>query len=216
MNSIELIPRIVENYIYKYLSPEDELLEEISAYTKKNHPRAQMLSGHMQGKFLEMVSSMIHPLRILEVGTFTGYSAICLAKGLSRDGILHTIELRPQDALTARTFFDRSAHKDQIILHTGDALKIIGELDETWDLVFIDADKEQYIDYFNLILPKVRQNGYILADNVLFHGAVLEPEIKGKNAKAIQAFNDYILTRVDVEKIILPIRDGLMLMKRIF
>ncbi|GAC1418037.1 MAG: O-methyltransferase [Flavisolibacter sp.] len=214
MNTHELIPPAVENYIYKYLSPENELLAEISAFTIKNHPRAQMLSGHMQGKFLEMVSSMIQPQRILEVGTFTGYSAICLAKGLSRGGMLHTIELRPEEAVTARNFFDKSAYKDLIKLHTGEALKIIGELNETWDLVFIDADKEQYIEYFNLILPKVRQNGYILADNVLFHGAVLEPKIKGKNAKAIQAFNDYILTRGDVDKIILPIRDGLMLLKK--
>ena len=173
-----------------------------------------MLSGHLQGMFLQMVSYMIRPKRILEIGTFTGYSAICLAKGLDREGELHTIEIREEDAATAKGYFDRSFFSKKIILHIGEALKIIGELNESWDLVFIDADKENYIDYFNLVLPYVRQNGFILADNVLFHGQVLEQEIKGKNAIAIQAFNDHLLQRTDIEKMLLPLRDGLMLIRK--
>ena len=174
-----------------------------------------MLSGHLQGKLLEMISCMIQPLRVLEIGTFTGYSALCLAKGLALDGLLHTIELREEDARRARAWFDRSDRARQIISHTGNALKIIPELDETWDLVFIDADKPAYVDYFNLVFPRLRKNGFILADNVLFHGKVLEENIKGKSAKGIQAFNDLIRSRTDVEKVMLTIRDGLYLLRKL-
>jgi predicted O-methyltransferase YrrM len=174
-----------------------------------------MLSGHLQGKLLEMISCMVKPKRILEIGTFTGYSALCLAKGLDKEGILHTIELRKEDASNAKSFFERSFLREKIILHIGEALRIIDELQEPWDLVFIDADKENYINYFNLVLPKLRVNGFILADNVLFHGQVLEEEIKGKNAKAIQAFNDFIVNRSDVEKLLLPVRDGLYVIRKL-
>ncbi len=212
---MEIISPITESYIEKYTSEEDKLLKEISDYTAANHPKAHMLSGRLQGKFLEMLSCMIRPQRILEIGTFTGYSALCLAKGLQPNGILHTIELREDDAATAKGFFQRSFFKDNIILHIGDALKVIGELDDIFDLVFIDADKTNYINYFNLVLPKVRQNGFIFADNVLFHGQVLMEEIKGKNAKAIQDFNDFVRSCNEVEKVMLPLRDGLLLMRKV-
>ncbi len=202
-------------YAEKYTSPEDNLLKEVFEFTLKNHPKHHMISGLLQGKFLEMISYMIQPTRVLEIGTFTGYSALCLAKGLANTGNLHTIEQRNEEATNAKQFFDRSFFRDKIILHIGNALEIVGEVDENWDLVFIDADKENYINYFNLVFPKVKQNGFILADNVLFHGEVLEPEIKGKAAKAIQAFNDYLLSRSDVERLMLPLRDGLMLLRKI-
>jgi predicted O-methyltransferase YrrM len=173
-----------------------------------------MLSGHLQGKFLEMVSCMIQPKRVLEIGTFTGYSALCLAKGMAEGGILHTIELRKEEGDRAQAYFSRSKYAQQIILHIGQALDIIDELDETWDLVFIDADKEGYIDYFNRVLPKLRQNGFIFVDNVLFHGQVLSEPVKGKNAKAIQAFNDHVQQRTDVEKVLLPLRDGILLIRK--
>ena len=212
---MELINPLVQSYAENYTSAEDDLLKEIAAFTYKSHPKSHMLSGHIQGKFLEMVSHMIKPRRILEIGTFTGYSALCLAKGLGKDGLLHTLELREEDASTARSYFGRSFFKDQIILHIGDALELIGEIDESWDLVFIDADKENYINYFNLVLPKLKPNGFILADNVLFHGQVLEEPVKGKNAKAIQAFNDYVAGRDDVERMMLPLRDGLYLIRKL-
>jgi predicted O-methyltransferase YrrM len=173
-----------------------------------------MLSGHVQGKLLEMISRMVTPRRILEIGTFTGYSALCLAKGLTADGQLHTIELREADAATARGFFARSGQADQIILHTGNALEIIPSLRETWDLVFIDADKPAYIEYFKLILPQLRTNGFILADNIFFHGQVLEKEVKGKSARGIQAFNDFIREQNDIDKMIITIRDGLFLIRK--
>jgi caffeoyl-CoA O-methyltransferase len=212
---MELINPLVQTYAEKYTSAEDSLLKEIAAFTYSNHPKSHMLSGHVQGKFLEMVSHMIRPRRILEIGTFTGYSALCLAKGLEKGGLLHTLEVREEDANAAKAYFDRSFFKDQIILHIGDALELIGEIDEWWDLVFIDADKENYISYFNLVLPKLKPNGFILADNVLFHGQVFEDPIKGKNAKAIQAFNDFVAGRNDVEKLMLPLRDGLYLIRKL-
>ena len=212
---MEIVDPVVQQYAEKYTSPEDDLLQQIARFTIENHPHAQMLSGHLQGKLLEMLSHLCRPRRILEIRTFTGYSALCLAKGLQTDGLLHTIEVREADAGTAKSYFARSFFEKKIILHVGDALNIIGELTETWDLVFIDADKENYINYFNLVLPKLRQNGFILADNVLFHGQVLEKEIKGKNARAIQAFNDYILKRTDIERLLLPVRDGLLLIRKL-
>lgn len=202
-------------YAEKYTSAEDELLQEVAQFTVQHHPKHHMLSGHLQGKLLQMISSLMKPERILEVGTFTGYSALCLAQGLSKNGQLHTIELREDAAAAAQAFFRRSFYKEKIILHIGDALDIIGELDEKWDLVFIDADKENYINYFDRILPKLRVGGLILADNVLFHGQVLESEVKGKNAKAIQAFNDFVLSRTDVEKLMLPVRDGVYLIRKL-
>jgi predicted O-methyltransferase YrrM len=131
-----------QQYAERYTSPEDDLLREVAEYTYTHHPKAHMLSGHLQGKFLEMVSCMIQPKRVLEIGTFTGYSALCLAKGLAEGGILHTIELRKEEGDRAQAYFSRSKYAQQIILHIGQALDIIDELDETWDLVFIDADKE--------------------------------------------------------------------------
>lgn len=205
---------LAQAYAEKYTSPEDELLREVAQHTA-NHAHAHMLSGHLQGKFLEMVSAMIKPRRILEIGTFTGYSALCLAKGLQPDGQLHTIELRPDDADKAAAYFRRSSFAAQIILHIGNALEIVGQLDEEWDLVFIDADKESYGFYFNRVFPLVKRGGFILADNVLFHGQVLEAEIKGKSAKAIQAFNDDLLARNDLERMLLPLRDGIMLIRKL-
>jgi predicted O-methyltransferase YrrM len=212
---LELINSQVQAYAEKYSSEEDPLLKEINEWTYQHHTGYNMLSGHLQGKVLEMISCMVRPLRILEIGTFTGYSAISLAKGLAGGGLLHTIELREQDAAIARGYFDRSSFSDQIILHTGNALSIIPDLNETWDLVFIDADKPAYIEYFNLVFSKVRQNGFILADNIFFHGEALEENPKSKSAKGIQTFNEFIRKRKDVEKCVLTLRDGLYLVRKL-
>lgn len=174
-----------------------------------------MLSGHLQGKLLEMISHMIRPRRILEIGTFTGYSALCLAQGLTSDGQLHTIELRDADAAIAKAYFDRSLFADRIILHTGNALDIVPFMNEVWDLVFIDADKVSYKEYFKIVLPQVRQNGFILADNIFFHGEVIEEEAKGKSARAIKDFNEFIAERTDIDKMIITLRDGLYLIRKL-
>jgi len=211
---LELINEQVQLYAENLSSPEDELLKRISAFNQK-HPDAQMLSGHLQGKVLEMLSCMIRPRRVLEIGTFLGYSALCLAKGLTEDGQLHTIELRPEEASKAKEFFSQSPYESKIILHLGSALDILPTIGETWDLVFIDADKPAYIDYFNLVLPKVRKNGFIFADNIFFHGEALEQQAKGKNAQGIKAFNEYIQHRNDIEKVVLTLRDGLFLIRKL-
>jgi predicted O-methyltransferase YrrM len=212
---LDLIHPQAEQYAEQFSSPEDELLKEIADWTYANHPEAIMLSGHLQGKLLEMISWMIRPERVLEIGTFTGYSALCLAKGLRDDGFLHTIELRDEDADRAQAYFNRSVLSKKIILHRGNALNIIPILDESWDLVFIDADKPGYVEYFNLVLPKVRKKGFILADNVFFHGQALERNPKNKSAIAIRAFNENIRNRTDIEKTILTVRDGLYLIRKL-
>jgi caffeoyl-CoA O-methyltransferase len=212
---LELINPLIQSYAEEFSSAEDLLLKEVNDFTMQNHSESIMLSGHLQGKVLEMISCMIQPRRILEIGTFTGYSALCLAKGLIPDGQLHTIELREADAEKAKGFFNRSVYADKILLHTGNALDIIPKLGETWDLVFIDADKPAYIEYFNLVFPMLRKNGFILADNIFFHGQALDNEIKNKSAKGIKAFNEFIKDRTDIEKVVLTIRDGLYLIRKL-
>jgi caffeoyl-CoA O-methyltransferase len=212
---MELVNLIAEEYAAKYSSEEDELLQAINLHTTKTHANSHMLSGHLQGSFLTLLSGLLQPEKILEIGTFTGYSALCLAKGLKPGGTLHTIELREKDAAAARSYFEQSVYKDNIKLHVGNATKIIPTLHELWDMVFIDADKTGYIDYYELVLPSVKQNGIIIADNVLFHGQVLGQNISGKNAKAIQAFNEYIKNDNRVQQVLLTVRDGLMLIQKL-
>jgi predicted O-methyltransferase YrrM len=211
---MELINALAEKYAENHTSPVDPLLEEIASHTEATHSHAQMMSSRLQGKFLEIFSILMAPSKILEIGTFVGFSGLSMAKGLKENGKLHTIELREEDARTARAYFDRSKLGEKIILHTGNALKIIPQLAETWDLVFIDADKTGYLEYYNLILPKVRSGGVILADNVLYHGDVLEEPVKGKNGKAIVEFNEFVQTDNRVEHVLIPIRDGLMLIRK--
>lgn len=211
---LELIPENVSAYAARFTTPDDNLLQEIAVSTTLHHAHAHMLSGHLQGQLLGQFSRMINPERVLEIGTFVGYSALCLAKGLSATGKLHTIELRPEDAATARKYFDRSVYKDQLIIHTGDALSIIETLNESWDLVFIDADKINYVSYYEAVLPAVKKGGWILADNVLFHGEVLQAELKGKNAKAMDAFNRHVASDERVEQVLLTVRDGLLLIHK--
>ncbi|MEO7524493.1 MAG: O-methyltransferase [Ferruginibacter sp.] len=212
---MELLNLKTEAYSKKYSSPLDELAQQNEDVTMLSHEHAQMHSGHVQGKFLEMLSRMIKPDKILEIGTFTGFSALCLSKGLSPNGMLHTIELRPEDAGFAEGYFKKAGLESKINLHIGNALDIIPGLMENWDLVFIDADKVSYIEYYELTLPFLKKGGWMLADNVLFHGQVLEDEIKGKNAKAIQAFNHHVAADERVEQVMLTVRDGLLLIRKI-
>ena len=211
---MDIVDPLAQAYAERYSSPEHPFLKEITVYTEANHPEAQMLSGHVQGRFLEMMSVLLRPRRVLEIGTFMGYSALCLAAGLAEGGKLHTIELREEDADRAAESFRRANCQDRIILHRGNALEIIPALQEDWDLVFIDADKVNYGEYYKLVLPRVKRGGLIIADNVLFHGQVLEKEITGKNARAIQAFNDLIAADDRVEKVMLTVRDGLFFIRK--
>lgn len=211
---MDIINSLAQSYSEKFSSQENELLHDIAVHTNAHHAHANMLSGHVQGRFLSMISTLLKPMRILEVGTFVGYSALCLAEGLQEGGRLHTLELREEDAATALENFKRANALDKIILHKGIALDIIPVLNETWDIVFIDADKTNYSSYYKLVLPRVRKGGLIIADNVFFHGEVLEENIRGKNAVAINEFNEMIRQDESVEKIMITIRDGLFLIRK--
>jgi spermidine synthase len=211
---IELVNTLAEQYAHIITSNEDELLMKVDEFTKQHHAMPHMLSGKTQGAFLSLISKLICPLHILEIGTFTGYSALCLVKGLKKEGYLHTIEIREADANSAKEFFKQSDQNSQIVLHLGDAKKIIPTLPHQWDLVFIDADKTGYIDYYELLLPSVKKNGIIIADNVLFHGQVLAENIQGKNAKAIHEFNQHVQNDDRVEQVLLKVRDGLLIIRK--
>ena len=209
---MEFVLQSANDYALKHSSDTDELLNEIHTQTIQDHAEAHMLSGPVQGTFLTMLSKMIKPKRILEVGTFVGYSAICLAKGLEEGGVLHTIEKREEDAELSKQYIERSKYKDNIVVHTGDASTIIDTLKEDWDLIFIDADKTGYLSYYQQLIETVRPGTWFVFDNVLFHGEVLKENITGKNAKAITVFNEFIRKDDRVEKVMLTIRDGITLL----
>lgn len=211
---MEMIHPLVEQYASKFTSPNDALLHEIHEHTMQQHEHSQMLSSEVQGKFLSLISQLIKPKYILEIGTFVGYSALCLSEGLVEGGELHTIELREEDAAVSSANFKRAGKDDKIHLHLGDAVNIIPALNYTWDLVFIDADKIGYIRYYDLVFERLSEQGLIIADNVLFHGEVLQKPLKGKNAKAINAFNEYVASDERAEQVLLTIRDGLLLIKK--
>lgn len=211
---MEIIHSLAEDYAAQFTSPEDELLNTINKETYANHPHAHMLSGHVQGRFLSFLSQIMQPKYILEIGTFTGYASLCLAEGLAANGKLHTIELRKEDALLAQSYFDQSCYKEKINVHNGNALEIISTFPNKWDIIFIDADKNNYIAYFNLLFERLNENGIIIADNTLFHGEVLNDNIKGKNAIAIHKFNQFIKENPYCEQVLLTVRDGLTLIKK--
>ena len=211
---MDIINPLAEAYISKFSAVEDEKLFQIHQQVLLQHPQQHLQSSWVQGQFLTFISQLAKPKYILEIGTFTGFSAICLAKGLQTNGELHTIELREEDANTALTNFSICENEKQIHLHLGNALEIIPTLQHKWDLVFIDADKTNYINYYELVLPMLNDGGLMIADNVLFHGQVLEEEIKGKNAIAINNFNEHVANDNRTEQIILSVRDGLMLIKK--
>jgi caffeoyl-CoA O-methyltransferase len=211
--SFDLNHPLVEAYAAKHTSAADPVLQQIDKETTEQHTHAHMLSGHVQGRILSFLSNIISPKYVLEIGTFTGYSALCLAEGLQADGVVHTIEIREEDADTSLKNFILSKKEKQLVLHRGNAREIIPTLAYNWDLVFIDADKVSYIDYYELVLPRLSKNGVIIADNVLFHGQVLEEPIKGKNALAIDAFNQHVTNDDRVVQVMLTVRDGLLLIK---
>ncbi|MEP6467442.1 MAG: O-methyltransferase [Parafilimonas sp.] len=211
---MQWIEKIAEDYAEKFTTKPDDVLQNIYNNTLANHPQAHMMSSDVQGKFLEFISSLLQPKYILEIGTFTGFSAICLAKGLQKNGELHTVEMREADADTAWKNILAAGFNEKIHLHKGDARKIIKDLNYNWDLVFIDADKTSYITYYEEALERLSERGFILADNVLFHGQVLENEIEGKSAKAIAQFNDHVLNDQRTEQVFLTVRDGLLLIKK--
>lgn len=200
----------LEDYVERHSENEPELLAALNRETHLKILSPRMLSGHFQGRVLSMLSKLIRPKNILEIGTYTGYSALCLCEGMTADGVLHTIDIKDELVGFQRKYFDQSPWGKQIVQHLGPATQIIPNLTDTFDLVFIDADKENYQNYYELILPKMNQGGVILSDNVLWSGKVLEPiKDNDRSTKALMAYNEHLKNDPRVETVLLPIRDGL-------
>lgn len=215
MSTFELIDRTLEAYCESHTSPESELLYRLNRRTNLETVNPRMLSDQLQGQFLSFVSKMMKPARILEIGTFTGYSALCLVEGLAPDGELHTVEINVEYEDRIREFFSQSPFEAQLFLHLGDALQLVPEMPGEWDLVFIDADKEDYLRYYEVVIPKVRRGGFILVDNVLWNGKVAEDiACNDRDTKAIDAFNAYVQQDSRVRNLLLPFRDGIMIIEK--
>lgn len=212
---INFIDDNILNYSISKSEKESKLLNDLyrETYLKVLNPR--MISGHYQGRILSLISKIISPKKILEIGTYTGYSAICLCEGMDKDGILHTIDNNKELVEIQNKYFKKANLKDKIVQHSGDARNIIPSIDEEFDIVFIDADKESYPEYYDLIINKVRSGGIIIADNILWSGKILEKVEKDDQAtKSIIEFNNKIIEDDRVKNIILPIRDGLNIVRK--
>ena len=202
----------LDDYVVQHTENEPELLRELSRETFQKMLQPRMLSGHFQGRILSFLSKLIRPKKILELGTFTGYSALCLAEGLDKDGELHTIDKNEELVSFQRRYFNRSIHGTKIHQHTGCALEIIKKLNYKFDLIFIDADKSNYVNYFNLLAEKIKRGGVLISDNVLWSGKVIEPlENSDLSTKVLLEYNKLLKEDPRFQTILLPIRDGLTL-----
>lgn len=210
----ELLPEALERYVAEHSTPESDVLSALNRQTYLKVMMPQMLSGHVQGRVLSMLSHMIKPKRILEIGTFTGYSALCLAEGLQEDGKLTTIDINEELTPMVKQAIENAGMQNKIDVVVGNALQIIPTLNETFDIVFIDADKQNYQKYFDLVINKVPVGGWILADNVLWSGRVIEQK-HDKDTAAIHAFNQYVSTHPRVDQVIFAVRDGISVCRRV-
>lgn len=212
---MDFIDKEIEKYSLKHSQEESDVLKKLNRETHAKVIQPRMLSGHLQGNLLSMLSKMIAPKQILEIGTYTGYSAICLAQGLQENGKLHTIDINEELEKMIRSFVEDAGLSNKINYYIGDALEIIPTIKETLDIVFIDADKKNYAAYYDLVFDKVRSGGYIIADNVLWSGKVLdEANLMDGDTKAIDMFNKKVHADNRVEHMLLPVRDGLMIARK--
>lgn len=214
--NMDFLPENINDYIEAHTQKETDLLYDLNRQTHLNVLQPRMLSGHLQGRVLSMFSNMIQPKKILEVGTYTGYSAICLAEGLQKDGKLITIDINYELEDLVNDYIGKAGFKNKIDFKIGDATDIIPALEGEFDIVFIDADKHNYINYYNLVFDKVRKGGYIIADNVLWSGKVLENYNKlDKDTQTLVDFNKLVVEDERVENVLFPVRDGLMVARKI-
>lgn len=207
---------LLDQYIEQMSSPEEPLLKELERETYLRVLNPRMISGHIQGRLMEMIVRMLRPHRVLEIGTFTGYSALCMAAGLPEGGVIDTCEVDDELEMMILSFFERSAYRDKVRLHIGSALEIAPSLGECYDLVFIDGDKREYTAYYDMLFEHglVRSGSWIMADNILWYGKVVEPVARGdKQTQAIIDFNRHVIEDERVENVILPIRDGINLIR---
>jgi caffeoyl-CoA O-methyltransferase len=206
---------LLEKYILEHITEEDPVLKDLYRQTHLRFVNPNMVSGHLQGRLLEMISKMVQPKNVLEIGTFTGYSAICMARGLKPGGKVHTIESNDELSGFSRSYFGKAGLSSAIITYSGRAQDIIPGLDVTFDLAFIDGDKREYIEYYRLVFDKVKSGGFILVDNILWGGKVLMKSTTDPQTKGIIGFNEMIKNDHKIEKIIFPLRDGLMLIRKL-
>ncbi len=211
---MEFLPEIISSYSLENTEKEPKLLSELNRETWANVMIPRMLSGHLQGRVLSMISKMIHPTNIIEVGTYTGYSALCMAEGLKENGKIHTLDINEEYTSVAKKYFDKSEYKENIIQHIGNAVDVIPQLNDKFQLAFLDADKENYSNYFDLIINKMDIGGYIIADNVLWSGKVTE-ENKDEETMALHNYNKKVLSDKRVETVLLPVRDGLNISRKL-
>ena len=205
----------IDEYILQHIDAEGDYLNALYRDTHLRLLYPRMASGHLQGRMLKMFVQMIRPQQVLEIGTYSGYSALCLAEGLPDGATLHTIEINDEQEDFTRPWLENSPYADKIKFYIGDAMKLIPQLNQQFDLVFMDADKRKYIDYYELVLPLLNQGGYIIADNTLWDGHVLEePHHTDMQTIGIKAFNDWVAKDERVEKVILPLRDGLTIIRK--
>lgn len=205
----------LENYIASHCEAEPGLLRELTREVNLQLLQPRMLSGHVQGRVLKMIVQMIQPKRVLELGTFAGYSALCIAEGLSEEAVVDTIEINDELEEFAQYFFDKSPYTNRINLIIGDAIELLKTSENTYQMVFIDANKRHYLDYYKSVFPLVETGGYIIADNVLWDGHVVNSaKIDDPQTKGIVEFNDYVQADDAVENVLLPVRDGLMILRK--
>ena len=212
---MEFLPEDLQKYVEDHSQPESDLLQKIARETHLHVLKPRMLSGHLQGRVLSMISHMVRPSRILEIGTYTGYAALCLAEGLKKGGKLITIDNNEELSIRTKSYFQESSFNEVIEMKVGNAPDIIPTLGEKWDLVFIDADKENYSHYFDLVVDQMEEGGIIMADNVLWSGKVSDHSKSDDATEAIRAFNQKVHTDERVQNVLFPIRDGLMMLRRL-
>ncbi|MFP4557707.1 MAG: O-methyltransferase [Bacteroidales bacterium] len=215
MESGQFYSNDLEEYILAHTTKEDEVLNQLNRHTHLTALQARMLSGPMQGKLLEFLCRMIKPAKVLEIGTFTGYSAICMVRGLPPNAHLHTIERNDEIVETAESFFKKAGLTDRITLHVGNAIDIVPNLSEQFDLVLIDGDKREYPEYLEVVLPSVPVGGFIIADNVLWSGKVLDNKADDDYTQGVKSFNQKVANDNKLEQVMLPLRDGLMLIRKL-
>jgi predicted O-methyltransferase YrrM len=212
---MEFIDPILDQYVCEHTLSEGDLLKKIYRETHLEVMKPRMLSGHFQGRLLSMFSKMIRPQRILEIGTYTGYSALCLAEGLTKEGKIYTIDINEELEKRVRNYFKCSENSHKINFLIGDALTVLPSINENWDIVFIDADKSNYLNYYKFVFDSVNIGGYIIADNVLWSGKVLDKTKQDRETTILRAYNQLIHEDPRVEELLLPIRDGLMIARKI-
>ena len=205
----------IDEYILAHIDKESDYMHRLWRATQLHLLYGRMASGHLQGRLLKMLVGMVRPKLVLEIGTYSGYSGLCIAEGLPEGGHLHTVEINDEQEDFTLPWFENSPYKDKITMHIGDALEVVPKLGLMFDMAFIDGDKRKYVEYYEMVMAHLNEGGYILADNTLWDGHVVEEETKDAQTEGIRAFNDWVARDDRVEKVILPLRDGLSIIRKL-